>query len=87
MLELVNQAPGTGPLKREVRAVQAMIEAAMQGDRRSLARTLTALENRSITLQKSMPSLVKGNQNPTTGNPWQSPAPPALVSLVFWMVF
>ena len=50
MQGLVNPAPGTGPLKLEVRAVQAMIEAAMHGDRRSLARTLTALENRSITL-------------------------------------
>ncbi|DAC45448.1 MAG TPA: methylmalonyl Co-A mutase-associated GTPase MeaB [Candidatus Poseidoniales archaeon] len=50
MLALANPAPGIGPLKLEVRAVQAMIEAAMQGDRRSLARTLTALENRSITL-------------------------------------
>ena len=49
---LVNQVNGTGLLKHEVSALQAMIEAAMQGDRRSLARTLTALENRSITLDE-----------------------------------
>jgi hypothetical protein len=49
---LVKQANGTGLPKHEVSALQAMIEAAMQGDRRSLARTLTALENRTITLDE-----------------------------------
>jgi LAO/AO transport system kinase len=66
---LVNQVNGTGLLKHEVSALQAMIEAAMQGDRRSLARTLTALENRSITLDEI--KTITGEHQPSSEH-WQS---------------
>ena len=69
MLASDKQATGTGLLKHEVSALQAMIEAAMQGDRRSLARTLTALENRTITLDEI--KTITGEHQATTEH-WES---------------